>query len=74
MRSVTKTYDVLDAFDYARYRNESNLKTTATGFPAFHIEGNQLYQIVNNDGNVSISDTPVTTVDWQDELLNLSDR
>jgi TonB-linked SusC/RagA family outer membrane protein len=72
MRSVTKTYDVLDAFDYARYRNESNLKTTATGFPAFHIEGNQLYQIVNNDGNVSISDTPVTTVDWQDELLNLS--
>ena len=72
MRSVTKTYDVLDAFDYARYRNESNLRTTATGFPAFHIEGNQIYQIVNNDGNVSISDTPVTTVDWQDELLNLS--
>ena len=72
MRSVTKTYDVLDAFDYARYRNESNLRTTATAFPAFHIEGNQLYQIVNNDGNVSISDTPVTTVDWQDELLNLS--
>ena len=72
MRSVTKTYDVLDAFDYARYRNESNLRTTATGFPAFHIEGNQLYQIVSNDGNVSISDTPVTTVDWQDELLNLS--
>ncbi len=72
MRSVTKTYDVLDAFDYARYRNESNLRTTATQFPAFHIEGNQLYQIVNNDGNVSISDTPVTTVDWQDELLNLS--
>lgn len=72
MRSVTKTYDVLDAFDYARYRNESSLRTTATGFPAFHIENNQLYQIVNNDGNVSISDTPVTTVDWQDELLNLS--
>jgi TonB-linked SusC/RagA family outer membrane protein len=72
LRSVTKTYDVLDAFDYARYRNESNLRTTATGFPAFHIENNQLYQIVNNDGNVSISDTPVTTVDWQDELLNLS--
>ena len=72
MRSVTKTYDVLDAFDYARYRNESNLRTTATAFPAFHIEGNQLYQIINNDGNVSISDTPVTTVDWQDELLNLS--
>lgn len=72
MRSVTKTYDVLDAFDYARYRNESNLRTTATAFPAFHIENNQLYQIVNNDGNVSISDTPVTTVDWQDELLNLS--
>ncbi len=72
MRSVTKTYDVLDAFDYARYRNESNLRTTATGFPAFHIEGNQLYQIINNDGNVSISDTPVTTVDWQDELLNMS--
>lgn len=72
MRSVTKTYDVLDAFDYARYRNESNLRTTATQFPAFHIENNQLYQIVNNDGNVSISDTPVTTVDWQDELLNLS--
>ena len=72
MRSVTKTYDVLDAFDYARYRNESNLRTTATGFPAFHIEGNQLYQIINNNGIVSISDTPVTTVDWQDELLNLS--
>ena len=72
MRSVTKTYDVLDAFDYARYRNESSLRTTATGFPAFHIENNHLYQIVNNDGNVSISDTQVTTVDWQDELLNLS--
>ena len=72
MRSVTKTYDVLDAFDYARYRNESNLRTTANAYPAFHIENNQLYQIVNNDGNVSISDTPVTTVDWQDELLNLS--
>jgi TonB-linked SusC/RagA family outer membrane protein len=72
MRSVNKTYDVLDAFDYARYRNESSLRTTSTGFPAFHIENNQLYQIVNNDGNVSISDTPVTTVDWQDELLNLS--
>ena len=72
MRSVTKTYDVLDAFDYARYRNESSLRTTATGFPAFHIENNQLYQIINNDGNVSISDTPVTTVDWQDELLNMS--
>ena len=72
IRSVTKTYDVLDAFDYARYRNESNLRTTANGYPAFHIENNQLYQIVNTGGNVSISDTPVTMVDWQDELLNLS--
>lgn len=72
LRSVTKTYDVLDAFDYARYRNEANLTTTATAFPAFHIDGNQLYQIESNDGNISISDTPVSTVDWQDELLNLS--
>ena len=32
MRSVTKTYDVLDAFDYARYRNESSLRTTATRY------------------------------------------
>ena len=39
MKSISKKYDVLDAFDYARYRNESNLRTTDTAYPAFHIAG-----------------------------------
>jgi TonB-linked SusC/RagA family outer membrane protein len=72
LKSVSKKYDVLDAFDYARYRNESNLRTTATGYPAFHIEGGQLFQITNENGVVSISDTPLSTVNWQNELLNLT--
>ncbi len=72
MKSISKKYDVLDAFDYARYRNESNLRTTDTQYPAFHISGDQIYQITNTDGVVSISDTPVNTVNWQDELLNPS--
>lgn len=72
LKSVSKKYDVLDAFDYARYRNESNLRTTATGYPAFHIEGDQLFQITNENGVVSISDTPLSTVNWQNELLNLT--
>ena len=37
MKSISKKYDVLDAVDYARYRNESNLTTTDTQYPAFHI-------------------------------------
>ena len=66
MKSISKKYDVLDAFDYARYRNESNLRTTDTGYPAFHIDGDQIFQITNNNGVVSISDTPVTPINWQD--------
>jgi TonB-linked SusC/RagA family outer membrane protein len=72
MKSISKKYDVLDAFDYARYRNESNLRTTDTGYPAFHIDGDQIFQITNNNGVVSISDTPVTPINWQDELLSPS--
>ena len=72
MKSISKKYDVLDAVEYARYRNESNLTTTDTQYPAFHIADNQIYQITNVDGVVSISDTPVSTVNWQDELLNPS--
>ena len=72
MKSISKKYDVLDAIDYARYRNESNLRTTDTQYPAFHISGDQIYQITNTDGVVSISDTPVNTVNWQDELLSPS--
>ena len=72
MKSISKKYDVLDAVEYARYRNESNLRTTDTQYPAFHIADNQIYQITNVDGVVSISDTPVSTVNWQDELLNPS--
>ena len=72
MKSISKKYDVLNSIDYARYRNESNLRTTDTQYPAFHISGDQIYQITNTDGVVSISDTPVNTVNWQDELLNPS--
>ena len=72
MKSISKRYNVLDAFDYARYRNESNLRTTETNYPAFHIEGDQIFQITNNNGVVSISDTPVTPINWQDELLSPS--
>ena len=72
MRSVSKTYDVLDAFDYARYRNESNMRLSPTAQPAFHIENNQLFPIITTDGVVSINDTPVTTVDWQKDLLKMA--
>ena len=72
MKSVSKKYDVLDAFDYARYRNESNLRTTETQYPAFHIAGDQIYQITNVNGVVSISDTPVTPINWQEDLLSPS--
>ena len=72
MKSISKKYDVLDALEYARYRNESNLTTTDTQYPAFHIADNQIYQITNVDGVVSISDTPVSTVNWQDELISPS--
>ena len=74
MRSVSKTYDVLDAFDYARYRNESNIRLSPTAQPAFHIENNQLYPIVSTvgTGEVSIYETPLTTVDWQKDLLKMA--
>jgi TonB-linked SusC/RagA family outer membrane protein len=72
MKSISKKYDVLDAFDYARYRNEVSLRTSNTNYPAFHIDGDQIFQITNNNGVVSISDTPVTPINWQDELLSPS--
>ena len=72
IKAISKNYDVLNAVDYARYRNESNLRTTETQYPAFHIAGDQIYQITNLDGVVTISDTPVSTVNWQEELLNPS--
>ena len=36
------------------------------------MHGDQIYQITNVDGVVSISDTPVTPINWQEELLNPS--
>ena len=74
IRSVSKTYDVLDALDYGRYRNESNIRLSATAQPAFHIENNQLYPIVSTvgTGEISIYNTPLTTVDWQKDLLKMA--
>ena len=71
IRDVTKTYDVLDAVGYARYRNEANL-LSPTAQPAFHIENNQVFRITTTDGVVSINDNPVIEANWQDALLNLT--
>ena len=65
--SVTRTLDVLDPVDYARYQNEGDLVFGQD--PQFHIEGGKIYPISYETGNPVISTQPAETVNWQEELL-----
>ena len=69
LRSITKQYDVLDGLEYARYRNESLLRTTTNQQPQFHIDGNEIYPFVTQDGVTTIANIPALQLNWQEELF-----
>ncbi len=69
MRSITKQYDVLDGLEYARYRNESILRTTTNQQPQYHIEGNNIYPFITEDGVTTIANVPALQFNWQEELF-----
>ena len=72
MRSITKQYDVLDGLEYARYRNETLLRTTTNQQPQFHIQGNDIYPFITEDGVTTIANVPAFQYNWQDELFRTS--
>ncbi len=59
---VDKKFDMLNAVDFARYRNEAQIIGGNT--PAYHIEDGEVYPV--SSGN--ISETPARQVNWQDEI------
>lgn len=65
-RSITKTYDVLDGLGYAQYQNESALNNGNN--ISYVIEGDQVYQVNNEDGQRTVSTVPAQLFNWQDEL------
>ena len=69
LRSITKQYDVLDGLEYARYRNESILRTTTSQQPQYHIEGNNIYPFITEDGVTTIANVPALQFNWQEELF-----
>ena len=71
IRSIDKTYDVLDGVGYANYQNE--LALLNGNLPRFDVGASGVFGI-NYDpaGNPTISDTPAQTLNWQDELYRQS--
>ncbi len=66
VRTVMKTYDMLEGLEYAQYRNES---AELLGNPApYHIENGQVYGI--NVIEDTINEDPSEIHNWQDELFN----
>lgn len=59
---IDKKFDMLNALDYARYRNEAQI--LGGNNPSYHIEDGEVYPI---ESGVA-SDTPAEQVDWQDEI------
>ena len=62
---LTKSFDMLNAMDYARYRNESNLINGNS--PIYHIEAGQIYAV--SDG-VNEPEA-LEKVNWQDKIYQL---
>lgn len=69
LRSITKQYDVLDGLEYARYRNESILRTTTSQQPQYHIEGNNIYPFITEEGVTIVANVPALQFNWQEELF-----
>ncbi|MGB2127874.1 MAG: SusC/RagA family TonB-linked outer membrane protein [Flavicella sp.] len=62
---LTKSFDMLNPIDYARYRNESNLLVGNS--PLYHIENGDIYAI-----SEGVNDTePLEQVNWQDRIYQL---
>tara|TARA_B110000003_G_scaffold96909_1_gene99045 strand:+ start:18273 stop:21434 length:3162 start_codon:yes stop_codon:yes gene_type:complete len=67
IRTIDKTYDVLDGVGYANYQNEMLLINQTN--PRFHIDGSQVFGVTYDPaGNPTISNTPAQILNWQDEL------
>lgn len=69
LRSITKQYDVLDGVEYARYRNEAILRTTTNQQPQYHIEGNNIYPFITEEGVTIVANVPALQFNWQEELF-----
>ena len=71
IRSIDKTYDVLDGIGYANYQNE--LALLNGNLPRFDVGASGVFGITyDGAGNPTVSDTPAQILNWQDELYRQS--
>lgn len=71
IRSIDKTYDVLDGVGYANYQNE--LALLNGNLPRFDVGASGVFGITyDGAGNPTVSDTPAQILNWQDELYRQS--
>lgn len=71
IRSIDKTYDVLDGVGYANYQNE--LALLNGNLPRFDVGASGVFGITYDAaGNPTVSDTPAQILNWQDELYRQS--
>ena len=71
IRSIDKTYDVLDGVGYANYQNE--LALLNGNLPRFDVGASGVFGVTYDPaGNPTVSDTPAQILNWQDELYRQS--
>jgi len=71
IRSIDKTYDVLDGVGYANYQNE--LALLNGNLPRFDVGPSGVFGIAyDGAGNPTVSETPAQILNWQDELYRQS--
>ncbi len=71
IRSIDKTYDVLDGVGYANYQNELALLNGNN--PRFDVGASGVFGVTYDPaGNPTVSDTPAQILNWQDELYRQS--
>ena len=71
IRSIDKTYDVLDGVGYANYQNE--LALLNGNLPRFDVGASRVFGVTYDPaGNPTVSDTPAQILNWQDELYRQS--
>jgi len=71
IRSIDKTYDVLDGVGYANYQNE--LALINGNLPRFDVGPSGVFGIAyDGAGNPTVSETPAQILNWQDELYRQS--
>ncbi|WP_258104186.1 TonB-dependent receptor [Marinoscillum sp. MHG1-6] len=67
LTNVTKKLDVLNGVEFAQYQNEANVLDGEN--PRYHIEGNNIYPVTYGTSGISIGDTALQQINWQDEIF-----